>query len=300
MRDAPVVKGPATAERETATFLKAGENELLGVLTEPVGPAVGCGVVMMSGAHFTSSNRNRLSVHLARCISEQGFHSLRLDFHGTGESTGVLREYRLDRPFVQDAASGIAYLRSIGLKRFVLLGTCFGARTALATARDVEGMVGIALVSAPPRDFEKGGRGAAVLAENVSLLGYARRALSPRVIRNLRNPAKRSEYHQMAQAKVRRLGGDSVTGRSFREPLTQLIEADVRALLVYGSEDENLADFHAVFRDPVALGSSTEVALVDGSIAGFSSLAIQEQVLQVLKRWFAQLATRLESQGGSR
>ena len=70
--------------------------------------------------------------------------------------------FRLDRPHVDDLGAVVAWVREAGL-RPVLVGNCFGARTAVAWAADAvtaagsdaaEAVAGVALLVPPVYDFE--------------------------------------------------------------------------------------------------------------------------------------------------
>ena len=62
------------------------------------------------------------------------------------------RAIRLDRPFVDDVLAGVRCLQEHGVREIALAGTCFGARTALASADRIPGLRGVALLAAPVSD----------------------------------------------------------------------------------------------------------------------------------------------------
>ena len=80
---------------------------------------------------------------------------MRFSYHGIAESGGEPDEIvRLDRPYVADTRAAVGWATDEGL-RSVLIGNCFGARTALATAARVPGAVAGLVLSVPPvHDFE--------------------------------------------------------------------------------------------------------------------------------------------------
>ena len=120
---------PATADDETVTFLEAGAETILAVATNPTAEPLGVGVVVLPGGGAPlTTGRNRFAVRLCRDLASSGFHTIRLDYHGAGESTGSISRLRLDQPFVEDAEAAIRFLRLQGIdridpRRIVLRGT---------------------------------------------------------------------------------------------------------------------------------------------------------------------------------
>ena len=143
---------------ETATFFPGPDgNALFGVLTTPTGPANGLTLVMLQGgAWIPSMGRNAVSTRIAREQAARGFRAFRFDYHGVGESVGDPPTFRMDNLFVDDLRAAVDWLRTQGCSDFVLMGTCFGARTALAGAPSIPGVRGCALYPPPIRDFAPG------------------------------------------------------------------------------------------------------------------------------------------------
>src|SRR5688572_5780835 len=96
----------ATTADEILAFIPAEDAQLFGVLTQPtVEPNGLCVIILLGGIFNLSVNRNRLTVRIARRLASQGYHVLRLDQHGVGESSGTVTESRLDKPWVEDVTA---------------------------------------------------------------------------------------------------------------------------------------------------------------------------------------------------
>jgi pimeloyl-ACP methyl ester carboxylesterase len=196
----------ATADDETVTFLEAGEETILAVATNPVAEPLGVGIVVLPGGGApVTTGRNRFAVRLCRDLASIGFHTIRLDYHGAGESTGSISRLRLDRPFVEDARAAMGFLRLQGIERIVLVGSCFGARTALAAAMASPDVIAVALVSCPVRDFEMGQQAAILAAERRSAWAYLAKGLHPKTLLQLTRREIRSTYWRHAKAKARHM-----------------------------------------------------------------------------------------------
>src|ERR1700684_4238064 len=99
MNVAPV----ATTLDETPFFVRANGEDVMGVITEPTGPPRNVSAfILTGGAYVGATNRNRVSVRIARELAAQGYHAVRMDYHGTGDSTGDFDLYPLHRPWSYD------------------------------------------------------------------------------------------------------------------------------------------------------------------------------------------------------
>jgi pimeloyl-ACP methyl ester carboxylesterase len=293
----------ATAFDESVVHFEADGETLAGIVTRPVGNALGVGVIILSGgANTTSMGPRRFSVRLARFLSERGFHTLRFDYHGLGESTGVMPVYRLDTPFVQDLTGAISVLDDLGLRRFILVGKCIGARTALAKATELPGLEGLVLISAPVRDFEKGERGYARTAEKLSIWDYVKRASRPRTLQRLLDPRRRTAYRKLARAKIEALksgrghGTEAKSSSSgFLEPLEVVARSKTPVLFIYGEADQPYAEFSAASRGPLgdllATAASVHVRTLPAEVQGFSRLVVQDQTFDIVGDWIARSVT---------
>jgi pimeloyl-ACP methyl ester carboxylesterase len=294
----------ATTLDETPVFLPCGDTTLFGILTEPCGDLRGIGVVVLSGGGTPlSTNVNRLSVRLCRRVSELGFSAFRFDYHGVGESAGASDRFHLAKPFVADVEGVLASLRAKGIDRFVLVGSCFGARSALATAAislDVEGLV---LISPPARDFEMGERIATRLPSELSFAGYARKALQWRNLRRIRHRRSRQQYSKVVREKFRAVMRRDATdapaasryrvSQTFTKQFRDVVRRGVEVLVIFGSDDDVREDFYRALInvDLDLAGAGVIERIIPGVVHGFSDLGCQEAVLEGIRRWLGERPT---------
>jgi pimeloyl-ACP methyl ester carboxylesterase len=307
----------AAASREVPVFFPAGRQQLFGVLTFPSGRSRGVGVVVLvGGAYIPATNRNRLSVHMARRLASQGYHVLRFDYNGVGESTGPTGEYWLDRPFVEDLEGALAVLRDVGMRRLVLIGSCFGSRTILAMADRVPDLVTTILMATPIRDFQMGDNLATKVAQEKSLGELIRLGLRRRTLRSLIAPADLKSGLRMRHILRRtmalkgrhiltRFFGDHATGNGaaatdgrmsekFAAHLRRAVERGVPMLFLYGKSDGFYEEFVEAQRGPLrslfeSARAPLHVETVEGVLHGFTTLAVQEAAIERTMAWLDRL-----------
>jgi alpha/beta superfamily hydrolase len=147
---------PAQLERawaEQPVVIPGPQGELYGIFTPPapeVSPAGLCVILLGRNRWWV----DRLSVKGARWLATRGFACLRFDYRGYGESEGVCESIDTEKPFQEDVAAAIRFMRNeYAQQRFVLSGFCFDARTALAAVeREGAAIKAIVAVAAPPGD----------------------------------------------------------------------------------------------------------------------------------------------------
>jgi pimeloyl-ACP methyl ester carboxylesterase len=140
---------------EFPVYLPMGEERLCGVVCVPGGIGCDLGVVLLTGGNYTRTHRNRMWVRTARLLAERGFPSIRVDYHGVGDSTGTAH-FDLEIPFDRDAVSAADFLQAAtGVRQLALVATCFGGRSAMAAAAQHSSVVSVTIFPLPltvPRD----------------------------------------------------------------------------------------------------------------------------------------------------
>jgi alpha-beta hydrolase superfamily lysophospholipase len=299
----------AVASPEVAGFFPVGPQRLFGVLARPREPSSGTAVVVASGGgHHTSAHINRLGPRLSRLVAASGHLGVRFDYHGVGESTGDVTEYRLAEPFTEDLQGAIAWARHEGARDVVVVGLCFGARTALAAARTDPGVRGLVLVSLPLLDLRQGEGTAARRAEQAGFLGYLRAGLRPDVLRRFLPPYSFRKQARVAWAHLR-VGvrtvaartGSRVRGRpassvsvGLLDDLRAMVARRIPILLVYGGADPFLRQFRDAAEGPLAplleqAGDLIEVLSIPDEARAYESVAGQERLLEAVGSWLVGL-----------
>ena len=288
----------ASAVDEEPLIVPSVDGDLLAIVTRPPGPSSGTAAVLLRGAGWRpSSGPRRTQVRLARRLAAGGMHAVRFSYHGVAESGGRSEEIvRLDQPYVDDVAAVARRLAGDGL-RLVLVGNCFGARTALSYAAraPAEEIVGLVLVVPPVHDFEVARR-----LDRRPMGVLVRRITPGRAWRVLRSRTRRRAMGRtvraLSQVGTRRVGGgrrgaDPVwLSRSFCRELAAVTARGIPVLLVYGDEDNYGRDFDAAQAGTLgavlaAAGPLVERVTVPGRIHGLTSIATQQATLDEVERW---------------
>lgn len=295
----------ATAEHELPVYFAAGKDQLFGILTQPVGERLGTvAVVLGAGSLVSSTGRNRFLVRLCRRLGAAGYHAFRFDYHGAGESTGAIERFRLDEPFTEDLDAAIGWLRAHGMSKFLLIGWCFGARTALTYAPRIRNLQGLVLVSPPVCDAAEHDEDVTWMASKVRASDVLRLGFRPWVIRGLLDRQRRRRYAKFALAKMRLAAAKLVRSQGAREarpanvspgflqPLQRLMarRVPVPMLFVYGTGDRYYDDFQratCTLEDEVTSESSApiEVETVSGQLHHVPSVSVQDAALKVIEEW---------------
>lgn len=295
-------------------FFPAGQETVFGIYTRPVPDHLDLAVLISSGGLTGTSTvgRNQMFVRMAQRLAADGLPSLRFDYHGIGESTGVLEEFRLEvtQPFSDDIVGAAACLARHGHHRSILLGKCFGSRMALSSAALLDGLEGVVLIGAPVKDFGKGERAVTRLASEVSIRDGVRRVLQPAFLRGLADQRRRKTLARAAKAKLRALSGrlpgrtspaarQDLQGvsRRFLEPLEALLERGIPVQLVYGREDDFYREFlqasqHGRLARLLADHAELiEVSLTPGQVRGFVQCEVQDAIIDAACSWIRDRAS---------
>lgn len=297
----------ATTRNETLTFIPAGDGQLFGILTEPTSPANGVAVLICSSSHWVASiGANRIYVRLARRLAADGFHVFRFDYLGIGESTGTTREYTVGNPFVGDAEAALEWLRARGLKRFVVMGPCYGARVAMATAVAHEDVIALAMFPPVTREYEHAKR-----VESLPTSEILRRGLRFKTLRRLRDPKRRRRYVRALKNKTRRLfekisnrlrGRKPEPGQRFEwvapffiEDMGALVDRQLPVLLLMGDDDDFYMSFARGAKGELGKvlergGDRVVREIVVGNTHGLNTIGIQDEVLDHLEAWLLHVA----------
>ena len=119
---------------------------LVGVLTEAVAGTPDAdrpAVLFLNSGILHRVGSCRMHVRLARALSAEGFHCLRFDYSGIGDSDQRRDSLSFEESAVVETREAMDYLaKAKGTKRFVLMGLCSGADMAHETALADERVAG--------------------------------------------------------------------------------------------------------------------------------------------------------------
>jgi pimeloyl-ACP methyl ester carboxylesterase len=287
--------------REAPMFFPAGGETLFGVLTVAEGgssTARGIVVTVSGGGTPLSTSVNDMWVRLGRRLAGSGVSAFRFDYHGVGESTGETGRFDLASPFAVDLLGAVEHLATFDLGPVALVGSCFGARTALSAASRIEHLAGMVLLCPPVRDFEMGEKTTTRVAQT-PMTELIRRAARPSVIRGLFARDRRRAYKRYVSAKfgalrdpderARLSNGQGRASASFLTSLEDLARRSIPTLIVYGEEDDLLEDYvraQPLLERVLSLPSArVEHRRVEGSIHGCTTIESQDTVMDLVQEW---------------
>ena len=292
---------PADLERaraERAEVVASPLGDLFAIVTPPApaAPAAGIAVILLTRPR---SHRNRMWVEAARRLAGAGFLACRFDYHGCGDSGGATSRLDPSDPYRTDVVTMIRHLRSQhGATRFVLVGSCFDARTALSAFADeaaaIEGLVFMAapvmrlenmqVADADRKDWKHLVR-ALGNAENWKQLGSAER------------------WHYMARVAAR-IGRNTLGGGGgepglpldpgFLAHFDALVRSRARALFFYGDGDAEYQSFRVAEtglfpRLPADVRARFTIQVWPGAVHGFLDTPRQREALPRVLEWIETL-----------
>ncbi len=289
---------PAELERaraEQAVTFVTPHGTLFGVYTPPApdAPRAPHAVVLFTRPR---SHRNRMWVEAARRLAVQGFGAFRFDYHGTGDSEGVTAFLNPNTPYRDDADAALSLLRErYGHTRFLVVGSCFDARTALSSFVTNGSVVdGLVFFAAPVMELDTLVKAHADTKDWRHLF----RALgNPENWRTLGDP-ERWRYMATVIGRVARGGAkggtrnDTPLADSFVEHFRALVASQGRALFVYGDADAEYVSFQVAMqtvfpRLAPADRARFEVEVWPGDVHGFLNVPVQRRALERTLAWLA-------------
>ena len=286
---------------EQPRFLPAAVDTLFCIETLPDDPS-GVGVVLAPAGGYTfTPQRNRWGVEFARRLAAAGHQVVRFDWAGIGDSTGSVDTFALDRPAVSDLRLAMGCVRE---SRIVIVGQCYGARTALALAAEDGAVAGVILISPPVRDHARGEGTATKKAYDLSASDYLKEGakrirfsmLTDRteLVRMARiGRAFAKARWKKATARFRETDPAPWLSKPFLNQLTQLVSRGTPCLVVYGSEENDYLEFAEARQGRLgrllSAASSVDVEVLPGSVHALDRVEVQEAVIATTEAWLRRL-----------
>lgn len=262
--------------QELPLFVPYGSEHLSAVVTIPGGEPRGM-VLLMPGYGAPRSHRFQMWARTARRLAEdQQVASIRFDYLGFGDATGLVKEWSWgeDVPAARQArAVARTGLDLLGLNRFMAVGNCTGAATAVRLASEMPECVGAVSVLMwmlkPPGSgvVSKLGRtkAANVVRQNAFLRRHVGRPIKDRVHRNQPEVARSLAMATLDHA---------------------------RLLFVYGEEDWMWsprvgAEFERTVQElPEEYRPRFALKVIPGArLMGFESVPVQELMIDLVTDW---------------
>lgn len=216
--DFPVSRTTVASPMSCIQFANQDSLNLVGMLHQPSpGSTLGVCVLLLSPGIKGRVGPHRLYSKIAAPLVESGFHVLRFDFHGLGDSEGAVPEHALadvynavlSGRYVGDTIAAMDWMQEqYGIRRFVGSGLCGGSITALLAAEQdqrIECLFGIGLPTALEGGRENWGRVVTQYELSVLRGQYLRKLIDSKSW--LRLLSGRSSYGVIWQAMKQRLTG---------------------------------------------------------------------------------------------
>jgi len=261
-------------------------ERLVGVLHEPEGAAKGAGVVFIHGWAGYRGGPHRMFVEAARRLAGAGYHALRFDLRGRGDSTGEVAAADLDG-MIEDARAARRFLREqTDVAATYWLGICSGGNVALGAASLDKEADGLILWSTPLFAPYKR-KSQEVARRGIFFVDYARKLF------------RRETYAKLIRGRIRfDLVARILLGRrkepkagrnpkdSLRDVMGDLAGHHGRALFIYGSRDDEAVgapEFYEQFCREHGIPAAFHT--IEGANHSYYSVAWENEVIERTLAW---------------
>jgi pimeloyl-ACP methyl ester carboxylesterase len=274
---------------------------LIGVVAAPEHPEAKSPAVVFLNAGVTHRvGPNRLHVHLARALAEEGFVTLRFDFSGLGDSSVRADDLPAIKSVVVETREAMDLLtETYGVESFILVGICSGATSSYLTAREDERVVGAVMINAQGHlhgdDLDLGDHlRARTLARHswrIALKSSFRSKNWRKAIQGQLQPKRilRMMFGGSVEAlRGRRKGAQAPRIPDVLSDLRELTGRGVRLFHLYCEGDEGLDYFHVVLGDKmrdVETDENSRFEVIRGSNHVFTLLWSQERLVELVCEW---------------
>lgn len=307
-------EGVASASDEVPVYIPAGDEHVFAIVTWPVTQFNGTAVMCLhAGAQNLTSHRGGTYTKLCRRISGQGYLALRMDFHGSGDSSGVLADRDVEGQTSDDVDAAVQWLLRQGAERIVVVGTCWGGLVALTVAARFDEIVSTCLVSPPLRLIES--RGGVITKDRRKKRPLGRAVAHfgrPRVVKLLfrerdyrlwvlgRARRRLQTFTTTALGRVEEPKVDGTVPRNARNSaalLAPLLRRGVPVHVLVGKDDRTYHDLTTPGALPALERAAAilDVVAAPVSVHGLSTLQAQETVINQVQMWLAQDLTVIAS-----
>jgi pimeloyl-ACP methyl ester carboxylesterase len=275
-------------------ILFGNHSSLVGVVTRPpeqIRFNRRVGVVLLDAGIVHRVGPGRIYVKIARELAARGFTVLRFDFSGIGDSKVRHDDLPFHESAVEEAQAAMNLLQAEhGIRRFLLLGGCSGARVSLDTANVDTRVCGAILINFPsPDDDGNPTADSAMRKDSHYVLNFA--------IRNGQSWCRffsgQANYRKLALTSLfeirRRLSSTSMAmpeGAAFRALLESLLARGLHPVFVCSAGDSRLEDLRQLggkdFKR-MCLEERVDLTVVPRSDHTFSSLFDQARLINIVR-----------------
>lgn len=274
------------------------KDHLIGIYTHPAITAKkGPVFIQLNAGMLHRVGPNRLSVKIARMLSESGFPSFRFDFSGIGDSEFANPAVSFEENALYEITCAMDYVNSTyGITEFVLGGLCSGAEMGLLAALHDERIVGFCGLNGlyrNPSDPQAGPPASKIVFRyykknlfNVkkyikfirTKAGQARRINFGHVQRKMHPPREKNDQ---PQGIIRNIPGGNLFWGT-------LVARKVAVLLLYAEGSTAWDAYHYMKRKRTGAAKYTreiEVHTFSNVDHNFTPVDSQNEVVQVICKW---------------
>jgi pimeloyl-ACP methyl ester carboxylesterase len=255
-------------------FVPYRDQHLAAAISVPDDEPAGL-VALFTGTGAPRSHRYQLWTRVARRLAEEGgLATVRMDYLGIGDSTGLLRRVVMRQPRVDEAGAVVRFAtEALQVNRLAMVGHCSGSLVALGLAAETPETV--ATLCILPRLLEPSAVNRAVI--------NARRSRLARFVRS------RPTLDRLAR-RVRGRKGKGAT--SLMEPVVRTLQRG-RLLFLYSEQDSDAWNERSRQHLEQMRGGLSETLrsrlelriLPEGPLAGYEAVSIQETIIDAIAGW---------------
>jgi len=244
------------------------------------------GMILLHGWSGYRIGPHRMLVHMARRLMENGFHTLRFDHRGRGDSEGNGETVCLDE-MIEDALAAIAFMkRETQPDDIALLGICSGSNVAIGAATLRPEIRELALWSVLP--FQPEQRAAQrVRRARFYLWQYCRKALRAETWRRLfRGEINVRGVGRVVAGEAKPQEGARNLKDSSRDIMAAFGRYDGRALFITGSADPEGMEGRKLFGEFCRTGKiDADFHLVEGATHSYYAAGHELEVIARTLEW---------------
>lgn len=258
------------------------------------------GFVVAAGAGRSGLTKSDgLFIRMARAMADTGCDVVRFDWRGTGSSLGKA-DFMNEPLYVDDVVAATSVFEQH--RPLALLGSCYGARSVLRAAVELEDTIAVALLAYP---MPGKANNRELKAKRISVAQAAGLALKPSIIKGWFDPRMRRLYGRWLSNRLkmvqrnalRRLGAQETksgmeldTLEDLAEMLSTLVERGVSILFVFGEGEQHLELFRSAAEQelaPVLAASHGQIEVITTSegLYGWRTVGTIDRALDIAREW---------------
>jgi pimeloyl-ACP methyl ester carboxylesterase len=280
--------------REKAVIF-GNPKSLVGIVTQPdftVGSSGLPAIIILNAGLLHRVGPNRLHVKMARKLATVGFNVIRFDFSGNGDSNARNDNIPFGQSSIDEIQDAMNYLSSSkNISKFILVGICSGADSAIKTASCDDRVVGAIGINGSYLDDNISKRLSADIVSSTQSRYYHSHLFNYKSWWRLVTGksdlygAIRFLATQMRKSLTRNTRSLPKTHISTITQLLAKINADL--LIVYSEGSSTFDAFQMVYKeaDILTLSSKLSIEIIKNSDHVFTLLESQTTLMDLVYQW---------------